>query len=97
MDKFTMIKVMNEAMIRLKTSKNEDCQKDEKIKDFLKDEALFFKIKKETAIKVLMQVGVKEEKLEEIYQSLTEKNMYDNLIIRGKIDPKDDTLRVKYN
>lgn len=97
MDKFTIIKVMNEAMIRLKTSKNEDCKKDEKIKEFLKDEALFFKIKKETAIKVLMHVGVNEEKLEETYQKLTEKNIYDNLIIKGKIDPKDDTLIVKYN
>ncbi len=97
MDKFTIIKVMNEAMIRLKTSKKEDCKKDEKIKEFLKDEALFFKIKKGTAIKVLMHVGVNEEKLEETYQKLTEKNIYDNLIIKGKIDPKDDTLVVKYN
>lgn len=97
MDKFTIIKIMNEAMIRLKISKNENCEKNEKIKKFLEDEALFFKIKKKTAIKVLINVGVNEEKLEETYQKLTEKNIYDNLIRKGKIDPKNDTLIVKYN
>lgn len=97
MDKFVIIKIMNEAMLRLKMSKNEDCEKNEKIKEFLEDEALFFKIKKEIAIKVLTNVGVKEEKLEETYQKLIEKNMYDNLIRKGIIDPKDDNLIVKYN
>ena len=66
MDKFIIIKIMNEAMIRLKTSKNENCEKNEKIKEFLEDEALFFKIKKETALKVLINVGVNEEKLDKI-------------------------------
>ena len=80
MDKFTIIKIMNEAMIRLKISKNEDCEKNEKIKEFLEDEALFFKIKKKTAIKVIINVGVNEQNLEETYQKLTEKNMYDKLI-----------------
>ena len=74
MDKFVIIKIMNEAMLRLKMSKNEDCEKNEKIKEFLEDEALFFKIKKEIAIKVLTNVGVKEEKLEETYLK-TKKNM----------------------
>ena len=97
MDKFTIIKIMNEAMIRLKISKNEYFEKNEKIKEFLEDEALFFKIKKKTAIKVLINVGVNEQNLEETYQKLTEKNMYDKLIRKGKIDPKDDTLTVKYN
>lgn len=97
MDKFVIIKVMNEAMIRLKKSKNEDYKRNEKIKEFLSDESLFFKIKKETAIKVLTNVGVKEEKLEETYQKLIEKNTYDNLIRKGKIDPKDDNLIIKYN
>lgn len=42
MDEFIVIKVMNEAMIRLKKSKSEDCTKNEKIKQFLQDEAIFF-------------------------------------------------------
>lgn len=97
MDKFVIIKIMNEAMLRLRKNKNEDCEKNQKIKEFLEDEALFFKIKKEIAIKVLTNVGVKEEKLEETYQKLIEKNMYDNLIRKGKIAPEDDNLIVKYN
>lgn len=97
MDKFVIIKVMNEAMIRLKMSKNENCERNETIKKFLEDEAIFFKIKKETAIKVLTNVGVKEEKLEETYQKLIQRDMYYNLIRKGKIDPKDDKLIVKYN
>ena len=97
MDKFVIIKIMNEAMLRLKMSKNEDCEKNEKIKEFLEDEALFFKIKKETAMKILTSVGVNEEKLEETYQKLTERSMYDNLLRKGKIDLKSDNLIVKYN
>lgn len=36
MDKFVVIKVMNEAMIRLRRSKNEDCEKNEKNKKILR-------------------------------------------------------------
>lgn len=97
MDKFVIIKIMNETMLRLKKSKNENCEKNEKIKEFLEDEALFFKIKKEIAIKVLLSVGVNEGKLEETYQELTQKSIYDNLIQKGKINPNDDNLIVKYN
>ncbi len=97
MDKFVVIKVMNEAMIRLRRSKNEDCEKNEKIKKFLEDEALFFKIKKETAIRILISVGVKTEKLEETYQKLIEKDVYENLIRKGKINSNDNKLIVKYN
>ena len=96
MDKFVVIKVMNEAMIRLRRSKNEDCEKNEK-KKFLEDEALFFKIKKETAIRILISVGVKTEKLEETYQKLIEKDVYENLIRKGKINSNDNKLIVKYN
>lgn len=97
MDKFVIIKIMNEAMLQLKKSKNEDCEKNEKIKEFLEDEVLFFKIKKEIAIKILLSVGVKKEKLEETYQKLIEKNMYDNLVRKGKINPEDNNLIVKYD
>ena len=37
MDKFVVIKVMNEAMIRLKREKNEYCEKNETIKKFMED------------------------------------------------------------
>lgn len=95
MDEFTVIKVMNEATLRLKKNKNEDCKKNEELKKYLEDEALFFRIKKEHAIEILNSVGVAEDKLEEIYQKLTNKEMYDKLIKNGKINSSDN-LVIKY-
>lgn len=97
MDEFIVIKVMNEATLRLKKSKNEDFSINEKIKELLQDEAIFFKIKKEIALKTLVSVGVNKEKLEETYQKLIAKSIYDNLIKKGKINPQIDNLIVKYN
>lgn len=73
MDEFVVIKVMNEATIRLKKSKNEDCTKNEKINEFLQDKNFFFKISKENALKVLRLVGVANDKLEEVYLKLTKR------------------------
>ena len=96
MDEFIVIKVMNEAMLRLKKSKNENYVINDKIKKHLEDEALFFKINKDTAIKVLISVGVSEDKLEETYLKLIKKEMYDKLVRKGKIKSTDN-LVVKYN
>lgn len=96
MDEFIVIKVMNEAMLRLKKSKNEDYTKNEKLKEYLEDEALFFKVKKDNAIKILISVGVNSEKLEETYQKLTNKNLYYKLIQEGKLKSTDN-LTIKYN
>ncbi len=95
MDEFIVIKVMNEAMLRLKKNKNEDYKKNEELKKYLEDEALFFRIKKAYAIEILNIVGVAEDKLEETYQKLTNKEMYDRLIKNGKINSSDD-LVIKY-
>lgn len=97
MDEFIVIKVMNEATLRLKKSKNEDFSINDKIKQLLQDEAIFFKIKKEIALKTLISVGVNKEKLEETYQKLIAKSIYDNLIKKGKINPQINNLIVKYN
>jgi hypothetical protein len=96
MDELIVIKVMNEAMLRLKNSKNENSSFNEKIKEYLKDEAFFFKISKENAFKVLVGVGVLDEKLEETYQKLITKSTYDRLLQNGVIKPTDN-LTVKYN
>ncbi len=97
MDKFTVIKIMNEATLRLKMSKNENYEENKKIKEFLEDEALFFKIKKETALKLLTRIGVNKEMLEETYQKLINPTVYNNLIQKGKINSKDSNLKIKYN
>ncbi|MBQ3408173.1 MAG: hypothetical protein IJH12_03090 [Clostridia bacterium] len=76
MDEFVVIKVMNEAMLKLKKSKNENCTQNEKIKEYLEDKDFFYKVSKDSSIKVLMSVGVAEDKLEETYQKLVKRTAY---------------------
>lgn len=70
MNEFIVVKVMNEAMLRVKKSNNQDYSINEKIKNDLQDEELFTKIDKDTAIELLKNVGVSEDKLEEMYEKL---------------------------
>ena len=96
MDEFIVIKVMNESMLRLKKSKSENYDFNETIKEDLKDEAFFFKTDKTNAINILKGVGVADDKIEETYEKLTNKNIYDKLIEKGIITSSDN-LNVKYN
>lgn len=96
MDEFVVIRVMNEAMLRLKKSKNEDYTVNQEIKEALKDEALFFKVKKDIALKILISIGVSNERLEVTYQKLITKSMHDRLIQTGKIKATDNLI-IKYN
>lgn len=73
MKEIIVIKVMNEAMIKLKESKHEDCTVNKIIKQHLEaDENLFFKISKNNALQILTNVGVADDKLEETYRKLIE-------------------------
>ena len=96
MNEFLVIKIMNEAMLRLHKSKNENYVQNEKINEYLKDEAFFFKIHKNIAIKILVCVGVAEDKLELTYLKLVKKEVYDKLIKEHKIKATDN-LVVKYD
>lgn len=96
MDEFIMIKVMNEAMIKLLKTKNKDCEKNIKLKEYLNDEGIFFKISKIHAMNVLTSVGVADDRLETTYQKLIKKETYDKLLQEGKIKITDN-LTVKYN
>ena len=69
MNEFMVINIMNEAMIKTLKSKNENCDINLKIKELLKDEALFFKINKKNAYEILKRVGVKQEQLENVYKN----------------------------
>lgn len=74
MNEFIVVKVMNEAMLRVKKSNNQDYSINEKIKNDLQDEELFTKIDKDEAIELLHNVGVAEDKLEEMYEKLIAQN-----------------------
>ena len=95
MNEFKVIVVMNEAMLKLLKDKNEDYEKYLKIKEYLMDEAFFFKISKSDSLKILEAVGVKQEKLEEVYKKLISTDMFYNLLNSGKIKDNDN-LNVRY-
>lgn len=97
MNEFMVIDVMNEAMIETLKSKKENCETNLKIKEALKDEALFFKIDKKNAFEILKKVGVKQEQLENVYKKLISANNYHDLLKKGKIKENDDSLLIKYN
>lgn len=97
MNEFKVIDVMNEAMLNLLKNKNTNYEKNMKIKEYLKDEALFFKINKLNAYEILLNVGVKQEQLENVYKKLTSSDVFYDLLNRGKINADDDNLIVRYN
>ena len=97
MDEFKVIMVMNEAMMELLKDKKRNYDNNKRIAEYLKDEAFFFKISKEQAFVVLESVGVKKEKLDQVYKKLIAANVYQKLIKKGKIKADDNNLVVKYN
>ena len=96
MDEFKVIMIMNETMIELLKDKNANCEKNIKIKHYLEDEAFFFKINKIEAFKILQYVGVKKERLEDVYKKLTAPNVFYDLLHRGKVNANDENLVMKY-
>lgn len=97
MDEFKVIVVMNEAMLKLLKDKNANYEENLKIKKYLEDETIFFKISKLKAYKILESVGVKQEKFEDVYKKLTSSNVFYDLLNKGKIKADDDKLIIKYD
>lgn len=96
MDEFILIKVMNEARQRSLKDKGENTEKNDKIEEFLKDEAFFYKISKQNAFKILICVGVIKEELERVYRKLVCPFVYYKLIRENKLNPKDKAIRIKF-
>lgn len=97
MDEFKVIDVMNEAMLKLLKDKNANYEENLKIRKYLEDETIFFKISKLDAYKILEKVGVKKENLENVYKKLISPSTYYDLLNRGKIKANDENLVIKYN
>ncbi len=96
MDEFKVVEIMNETMLELLKEKNQNFNINLKIREFLKDEAFFFKIDKINAYKILTNVGVKQGQLESVYKKLISPDIFYNLIYKGKINEDDNNLVVKY-
>ena len=96
-DEFKVIDVMNESMLKLLKVKNANYDENLKIRKYLEDETIFFKINKLDAYKILEKVGVKKESLENVYKKLTSPNTFYDLLNRGKIKANDDNIIIKYD
>ena len=96
MNEFKVIEVMNQAMLETKKEKNKDFSNNITIQEVLVDEAYFFKIEKEKALEILKNVGVMQEKLEEVYGKLIAPKMFYDLLQHGKIKENDKSLIIKY-
>lgn len=97
MNEFKVIVVMNNAMIEVLKDKQANYEQNLKIKQYLEDESIFFKISKSNAIKILQNVGVKQDKLEDVYEKLISPNIFYELLNRGKLKINDENLIIKYN
>ena len=97
MDEFKVIVVMDEAMLKLLKDKNNNYEENLKIKKILEDETIFFKIDKLKAQKILQNVGVRQENIEDVYKKLTSPSVFYDLLNKGKININDNNLVVKYN
>ena len=97
MNEFNVIIVMNEAMLILLKDKNLNYETNLKIKKYLEDETIFFRIDKENAYEILRSVGVKDDMLDNVYKKLVSHKMFSNLVRRGKIIPDDEGLIIRYN
>ena len=97
MNEFKVIQVMNKAKIEVLKDKEEDYSLNQKIQEYLRDETLFFKIDKRIAYKILQEVGVKNEMLEEVYHKLIDQSVFFDLLNKGKIKADDESVIVKYD
>lgn len=97
MDEFKVIVVMNEAMLKLLKDKNFNYEENLKIKEYLEDETIFFKIDKVKAYNILQKVGIKQENLENVYKKLISPRVFYDLLHRGKIKADDDSIIIKYD
>lgn len=97
MNEFKIIVVMNEAMLKTLKDKNSNYDENAKIQKYLEDEAFFFKINKPEAYKILQNVGVRQESLEEVYNKLIAPNIFYDLLNSGKIKADDTNLIIKYD
>ena len=96
MNELKVIKVMKEKKIEISQENRDNYEEHLKIKQILEDEACFFKLEKLKAYDILRSVGVKENKIEEVYKKLIMPDVYHMLVKKGIINEDDENIVVKY-
>ena len=95
-NEFKVIVMMNEAMIKLLNNKKVSCEENLRIRECLSDESFFFRTTRENALSVLKSVGIKPEKIQSVYATLTAPSVYYDLLQSGKIQIDDNSLTIKF-
>lgn len=93
---FECINIMNETNIDYKIKNNKDYNINIKIRNILKDEAIFFKITQQRAHQLLEALEIKKEKINTVYEELISRKNFYNLLYNKKIDINDKNLLIKY-
>lgn len=96
MDEFLVIRVMNEATLRVLKKNGENTYKNELIKEYLKDRGFFYKITKKNAFKILAMVGVNPSQLDNMYNKLVNKVVFDRLCSEKQLDINNKNLVIKF-
>ena len=66
------------------------------IDEVLKDEACFFKMDKSVAIRLLQNLNLSKERIDELYTELISKDLFMDLYNKKIIDINDNKLVIKY-
>lgn len=97
MNELEVMKIMNEATIKVLMDKKLNYSVNAKIREKLKDEAFFFKIEKKKAYDILSKIGVKRDAMDNVYIKLISPENFYVLIDKRKIKENDKDLVIKYN
>ena len=97
MTNIQQVKLMNETTILYLKKIGKNTKRNEIVNKILEDEACFFKINKIDAYIILKDIGVSENKLDEVYSELISKKNYYDLQSRGIIKKNDEDIIIKYN
>lgn len=96
MKEIEIVKIMNKATKYLKNENGENTGIYDRIENYLENEAFFYMLNKEDAIKLLITVGVHEKSLMNTYDKLVNKETYDDLISRNVISQDDEKVLIKF-
>ena len=96
MNEFSVITIMNEATINVLKSKKVDCSINLKIKEYLKDEPLIFRVSPQRANEIISADGLKKEQLENTYKKLISQKTFYELLKKGKIKEDDNNIIIRY-
>lgn len=90
------LKLMNYTKIEYLKECGSNYKRNYLIKELLKDEACFFKMKKEDSFLILQDIGVNLQSIQETYSKLISIDEYYRLLNNNKIKEDDNEIIIRY-